>query len=244
MSFFKRNLLKYSPSSRSVFYRVKAFFSNVFIGKSVGHRTYVDPTVHVLHWSDVSIGSDCILSQDVWINVNHSNNEFRSLEIGSYGFIGRRNFFSSGKQIVLKDFCMTGCDCHFLGSDHNFQDPYSAYISTGTTKTNTIKVGVNCWLGAGVTIMGNVTVGYGSIIGTRSLVISDIPPFSIAVGSPARVIKRFDFQRNEWVKISEYTEANEALMPGEDEYHKILMEKSSEINMPWRAAGKSMGDLF
>ncbi len=49
--------------------------------------------------------------------------------------------------------------------------------------------------------MPNVTIGKHCIIGALSVVNKDIPPYSVAVGSPARVVKRFDFEKKEWVKV-------------------------------------------
>ncbi len=56
-----------------------------------------------------------------------------------------------------------------------------------------IKVGNDVWIGSEALIMGGVTIGDGAVIGARSLVTKDIPPYAIAVGMPARVIKyRFE----------------------------------------------------
>ncbi len=57
------------------------------------------------------------------------------------------------------------------------------------------------WLGEFVSVLGGVRIGKGSIIGTMSTVTRDIPPYSIAVGSPARVIKQFNFITNTWEKV-------------------------------------------
>lgn len=57
------------------------------------------------------------------------------------------------------------------------------------------------WIGEFVSIMPGVTVGKGAIIGTMSVVTKSIPPFSIAVGSPAGVIKKYCFEENRWKKI-------------------------------------------
>lgn len=56
----------------------------------------------------------------------------------------------------------------------------------------------NVWIGEFVSILPGVKIGKGSVIGTMSVVTKDIPPFSIAVGSPAKVIKRFNYKSNEW----------------------------------------------
>lgn len=57
----------------------------------------------------------------------------------------------------------------------------------------------NVWLGEFVSVMPGVTIGRGSVIGAASVVTNDIPPYSVAVGAPARVIKRFDFTEGKWV---------------------------------------------
>lgn len=51
-------------------------------------------------------------------------------------------------------------------------------------------IGNDVWIGQNVTIMPGVHIGDGAIIGTNATVASDIPPFSIAVGNPAKVIRR------------------------------------------------------
>lgn len=59
----------------------------------------------------------------------------------------------------------------------------------------------NVWIGEFVSILPGVTVGKGSIIGANSVVSRNIPPYSIAVGSPAKVIKRYDFVCKQWIKV-------------------------------------------
>jgi acetyltransferase-like isoleucine patch superfamily enzyme len=59
----------------------------------------------------------------------------------------------------------------------------------------------NVWLGESVCVLGGVTIGKGSIIGALSVVSKSIPAYSIAVGSPAKVIKTFNFETNKWERI-------------------------------------------
>lgn len=58
----------------------------------------------------------------------------------------------------------------------------------------------NVWIGELVSILPGVTVGEGSIIGSNSVVSKSIPPYSIAVGVPAKVVKQYDFELRKWVK--------------------------------------------
>ncbi|WP_235046744.1 DapH/DapD/GlmU-related protein [Arthrobacter nitrophenolicus] len=67
-------------------------------------------------------------------------------------------------------------------------------------QVDTVHIGRDVWIGAGTIVLGGVTIGEGSVIGAGSVVTKDIPPYSIAVGSPAkRVGPRFsdDSDRSE-----------------------------------------------
>lgn len=59
----------------------------------------------------------------------------------------------------------------------------------------------NVWIGDGVCILPGVTIGYGSIIGANAVVNKDIPAKTIAVGIPARVVKKFSAVTNQWEAV-------------------------------------------
>lgn len=59
------------------------------------------------------------------------------------------------------------------------------------------------------------------------MVIKSVPPFSMVVGSPARVIKRFDFQNKVWISLEEYSEDKDKDLLDEAEYLEILNQKKS-----------------
>jgi len=66
-----------------------------------------------------------------------------------------------------------------------------------------VHIGADSWIAYGSCIMPNVTIGRHCIIGALSVVTRDIPPYSVALGAPAKVVKRYDLERKEWVKINE-----------------------------------------
>jgi acetyltransferase-like isoleucine patch superfamily enzyme len=62
----------------------------------------------------------------------------------------------------------------------------------GVEYAGQVTIGDDCWIGGNVTIMPGVTIGKGCTVGSGSIVTKDIPEFSVAVGNPARVVKKVD----------------------------------------------------
>lgn len=240
-------LLKYL--SKRIFYKLPIGIrclieSTRFAEKMiVGRGSYIHRSVHILGKGSICIGSNTCIGEGSWLNVNHRQDGKLAIKIGDNCFIGKQNFFTSGEFITIGDYTLTTIGCKFVGSTHNIGNPELPYLLTGTTSSDKIKIGVNCFLGAGVTVLGNVNIGHGSIIGANSLVLRDIPPFSVAIGNPAKVIKRYSFRHKIWITASELSEEDEAAMPTEPLYLSQLKSKFPQVNMPWIAAGRNMGNL-
>ena len=210
--------------------------------KNIGNNSYVDPSVQVLGWKNVRIGQNSIISEDTWININHRESGI-SLTIGDNCFIGRRNFLSTGQLIEIKDYCLTAPDCKFLGSNHIYSSPFVPYITSGTTQDGVIEIGTNCWLGAGVTVLMGVKIGYGSVIGAATVVNRNIPPFSVVVGNPCKVVKRYDVRLQSWVNAKEYSDESDQYLPSESEYLKILKKTHYNPKGVLIASSKLFGEL-
>ena len=67
--------------------------------------------------------------------------------------------------------------------------------------SNPIQIGNDVWLGENVTILPGVKIGNGSIIGAGAVVTFDVPDYHIAVGIPAKLIKKYSFEAKEWLVI-------------------------------------------
>lgn len=213
------------------------------IKKDIGERTFIDRTVQVLGWNSVSIGHDSVIGEDTWLNVNHREAGRKQIVIGNNCWIGKRNFFSAGRIVELGDYCMTGIDCHFISADHRFNDPMRAYITTGVTADKALILECNVWLGIRVTVVGAVRVGRGSVIGANALVNKDVPPFSIVLGNPGRVHKRYDFVLSQWVPAADYDASHDSAIPSEREYGRLLRAQHPSIAMPLQAASSLFGDM-
>ncbi len=79
--------------------------------------------------------------------------------------------------------------CLVTDGNHRFDDPDRPVPWQGFTSKGPVTIGDNVWFGANVVVTSGVTIGRRSVIGANSVVTEDVPAFSIAAGSPARVIK-------------------------------------------------------
>ena len=209
----------------------------------VGKDSFVHKSVHVIGKSNISLGSNSFISEGCWLNVNKRNGTDIEISIGNNVFVGKNNFFTSGEKIIISDYVLTAYGCNFIGASHVNSDPMTPYIASGTTANNVIDIGVNCFIGANATILGNVKIGHGSIVGAGTCVTNDIQPFSIVVGNPSKVISRFSFERKIWVPVEKLLEGEINMMPSAEEYLISIEGRYPKIRMPLIALGRDMGNL-
>ena len=69
-------------------------------------------------------------------------------------------------------------------------------------QNGTVEIGERSWLGENVCVLGAI-IGKHCVIGANSVVTHDIPDYSVAVGAPAKVIRKYDFSSKEWIKVEE-----------------------------------------
>ncbi len=156
---------------------------------SIGDSVISDRAVVISSQIDdkVEIGRDC--------SVIHAR-------IGFGSFLGKG---SMAKFITIGKFCNLSWHLSLGGSNHNYK---SACMYTDTWWKKTFDVGEglgpvdindytvignDVWIGSQANVLRGVKIGDGAVIGASSLVLEDVPPYAIAVGSPARIIKyRFD----------------------------------------------------
>ncbi|CAB3290123.1 putative Galactoside O-acetyltransferase [Methanocaldococcus lauensis] len=109
------------------------------------------------------------------------------LKIGNNCGIGSFSIINATKKITIGDNVLISSHVHIIDGDHGIKR--GELIRNQKMVSKPIKIGDDVWIGTGVKILKGVNIGEGAVIGAGSIVTKDIPPYSIAVGVPARVIK-------------------------------------------------------
>lgn len=118
--------------------------------------------------------------------------EPRNIIIGNYTRLNHNTMIIGGHdkaKVIIGNNVLTGPNVCFFASNHNYEDPNIPITDQGYYEADII-VEDDVWIGANSVITAGVTIGKGSIIGAGSVVTKDIPPYSIAGGCPAKIIKK------------------------------------------------------
>ncbi|MDO9255328.1 MAG: acyltransferase [Bacteroidales bacterium] len=141
---------------------------------SIGYRTVIeDYTIINNGMGDIIIGDRCAITSRVKL--------VGPVTLGNMVTIG------SGAQIT--------------GLTHNFEDVTCPIKDQGVFPNRTV-VDNDVWIGGNSVIIQGLKIGTHCIIASGSVVTKDVPPYSVVAGNPARVIKQFNFDTNQWEKVA------------------------------------------
>lgn len=112
--------------------------------------------------------------------------------------IGHGAVFIVNKEIVIEEDVNIASPVKFMDSDAHPKDTKAriADMPAPPDEVKPIRVCRNAWIGGGSAIMKGVTIGEGAIIGMNSVVVTDIPPYTVAMGNPARVVVKMQPQQS------------------------------------------------
>ncbi len=139
----------------------------------------------------LEVGAHVLFEPHVWITAPGS----ARVRIGSGSFLNIGVMVAAHQLVEIGEHCMFANGCFITDSSHRFDDPHKPVPWQGFTSKGPTRIGDNVWCGAHVVVTSGVTIGERCVIGANSVVTEDLPPFSIAAGAPARVLRTLRDQR-------------------------------------------------
>ncbi len=203
-SFYKTLIMnddsEYSEKIRLEYYKTQF--------KSMGENVHIGKSVNIINPQYISVGDNVEIRDGVTLvargsgGINLSDSvriQHRAyidtessdgyVNIGKSVYIGTGTTLFGHKGLEIGDDCLLAQNITLTPYSHIFSDPKSnIYTQGGNCKKVTI--GRDVYIGMGCNIMYSGDIGEGSVIGAGSTVVKPIPPYSVAVGSPAKVIKQ------------------------------------------------------
>ena len=165
--------------------------------KSVGSMSYMGPGIAMLGAKNITVGNRVRI------------------------YPGSRMETHNGGEIVFEDGCSIGQNFHIISqtsqlrigkdttisgnvfvtnADHSYQQVDVHIMQQPVICKETI-IGENCFIGYGAVIQAGSKLGRQCVVGSNAVVRGEFPDYSVIVGAPARVVKRYDKEKQEWVRV-------------------------------------------
>lgn len=165
------------------------------IKNKIGKNTIIRSSTRmdILPFNKFEIGSKSLIEDFSTIN-----NGVGDVKIGDNTIIGLSNVIIG--PVIIGNGVMLAQHIVVSGLNHGYESIHLS-PSKQPVSTKLITIDDDVWIGANVVITAGVHIGKHAVIGAGSVVVKDIPDYSIAVGNPARVIKKYNFESQNWEKL-------------------------------------------
>jgi acetyltransferase-like isoleucine patch superfamily enzyme len=173
LSFGEGSLIMWKPTT---------IFNERYI--SIGNDTLIGPGVALS--AGMVPGQECLTSPVV--------------DIGDRCLIGKGSGIVGHFSITIGDDVWTGHHVYITDQNHGYTD-LTRPISQQSQPERSVVIGNGSWLGHGSIVLPGVTIGEHVVIGANSVVTRDIPSYSVAVGSPAKVVRKYE-EGQGWIDVS------------------------------------------
>lgn len=166
-------------------------FDNVYLGKRV----------KIVRARQIRFGRNVNIQHDNLVILHNINGNLiisDGCDIGSYSRIAAISNVFIDKNVI------TGPNVFIADYNHNYLNIDVPIKSGGNIVYDKgIRIGEGSWIGTNSVIVGNVSIGKHCVIGANSVVTKDIPDYCVVVGSPAKIIKKYDLKTMCWKKQDE-----------------------------------------
>jgi acetyltransferase-like isoleucine patch superfamily enzyme len=184
----------YRRISVGLYYR---FFFN-----KLGKNSFIISPRAIDGGNNMEIADNVYIQYKTWLAALPLTGETECiLKIGKGSVIGNFNHIYATKSIIIEEYVLTADRVYISDNLHGYEDISSPILKQPIVQNGEVVIGRGSWIGENVCILG-VKIGKQCVIGSNSVVTKDIPDYCVAAGIPARIIKRYNFDTNQWEKAN------------------------------------------
>ena len=168
------------------------------LGLQSNHFVRIFPNVQIPNPQHIHIEKNCtiyshVIIKTIEILVKNSPDaegqmQIGDIYIGEHSQIGELSFLNCLSEIKIGKNVLIAPQCYIGDADHIFKDRDIPIRSQGNVSEKVL-IEDDVWIGAGVKVLRGVTIGRGSVIAAGTVVTQDIPPYTLAAGIPAKIIR-------------------------------------------------------
>ena len=174
-----------------------------------GDGSIISKPLRISHGKNIFIGTNVEVHDYCWLAaVPLTGDDKCQLIIEDGSVIGDFCHIYATKSIIIRKNVLFANGVYISDNLHGYVNINTPIIRQPIVQKNLVEIGEGSWLGEHVCIIGS-SIGKNCVIGANSVVTRDIPDFCVAVGAPARVIKRYDSESGVWVNVNQAENFNE-----------------------------------
>jgi lipopolysaccharide O-acetyltransferase len=159
---------------------------------SFGRHSVLQPPVRIVGERRICVGSGVFIGPRSWLQVLDAPSSAIAIWIGDGTSIVGDVVLSAASSIRIGRNVLFARNVYVADHMHAFGDMHRPVLEQGIDRVGPVEIGDGAWLGQNVVVGPGVRIGKGAVIGANSVVLEDVPDFSVAVGAPARVVRRYD----------------------------------------------------
>lgn len=183
------------------YYKMKTKIWYKLFLKSIGKNSTIRKPLKINNPQYIDIGSNVGINKMTWLLAVSIDEKIPNLKIDDNTTIGHYNHITCINKVYIGKNVLTADKVYISDNYHGYED-ISIPISLQKVKSKgEVSIGENTWIGENVAVI-SCKIGKHCIIGANSVVNKDIPDYCVAVGSPARVVKKFNVGLKKWEKVS------------------------------------------
>jgi acetyltransferase-like isoleucine patch superfamily enzyme len=152
------------------------------------------PVVALFGERYITVGAGTVIGPYVSLSAGvspaHELGDRSVVTIGDRCLIGKGSGIVGHDAIDIGDDVFTGHNVYITDANHGYEDP-DVPIGRQFADPRPVRIGAGSWLGHGTIVLGGASIGRHVVVGAGSVVTGDLPDFSVAVGNPARVMRRY-----------------------------------------------------
>jgi acetyltransferase-like isoleucine patch superfamily enzyme len=156
---------------------------------SFGAHTVIEPPVRLDGEQRIAVGSGVYIGAGSWLQT-HPPADGVTLEIGDGTSIAGNCVLSAVSNVKLGCRVLLARGVYISDHSHAFGHPTNAVLDQGVDRVGGVEIADGAWIGENAVICPGVRIGRGAVVGANSVVLESVPDNAVAVGAPARVVRR------------------------------------------------------
>lgn len=198
-------MTKLSFTQNHILPRLRGWFLKYRLANRPKHFM-VGKNVKIFHPDRVSFGNNCDIGEGaVFAPLCQSGgNQYPSnITVGKNVHFGTQDRIASMNSVVIEDDVLFAAFVHVTDHSHEYRKVGLPVRAQSVYTKGPVVIKKGSWLAFGCHVLSGVTIGEYSVVAANAVVTRDVPPYSVVAGNPARVVSRYNFETQEWEKVTE-----------------------------------------